>query len=217
MLASMKPRGGAVDMPAPTANVGNMALAHCNTSHGRVCTEKILNHIFWPWPHVKHPKGISKIHLSSCIVNKNDKNQSSESQWENRTSESNLNMWEPGTETWVSQTSECHRSDEQSSKSKPGHDRGRLWHWTTGLDWNCNRIMNHCKRVNSVTLPACILINTTTLLRSRPGKMNRVISYNYTDKVISLLSHGTNQRLSDSTQWYWSVFYFVSHRIETIK
>ena len=47
---------------------------------------------------------------------------------------------------------------------------------------------------------ACILINTTTLLRSRPGKMNTVISYNYTDKVISLLSHGTNQRLSDSTQ-----------------
>ena len=168
-------------MPAPTANVGNMALAHCNTSHGT----RSGGHWKDFEPYI--------LAMAPCEASKRDFKDSSQFlhcqqewqksiEWEpvNRTSESNLNMWEPGTETWVSQTSECHRSDEQSSKSKPGHDRGRLWHWTTGLDWNCNRIMNHCKRVNSVTLPACILINTTTLLRSRPGKMKTVISYNYT-------------------------------------
>ena len=52
MLASMKPRGGAEDMPAPTANVGNItATRHTVGSHGRVGTEKILSHIYYGHGH----------------------------------------------------------------------------------------------------------------------------------------------------------------------
>lgn len=171
MLASMKPRGGAVDMPGPTANVGNMALAHCNTSHGRVCTEKILSHIFWPWPHVKHPKGISKIHLSSCIV----KNQSSESLWES-VREQNIWIESEHVRTW---NWNLGVPDQRMPQEWWAILEVQAWAWQRKIMTLQSNHEPLQKGEFCNTVCVCILINTTTLLRSQPGKMNSVISYNY--------------------------------------
>lgn len=152
-------------------------------SHGRVGTEKILSHIFWPWPHVKHPKGISKIHLSSCIVNKNDKNQSSESLWES-VREQNIWIESEHVRTW---NWNLGVPDQRMPQEWWAILEVQAWAWQrkimtldhwTGLELQSNHEpLQKGEFCNTVCV--CILINTTTLLRSQPGKMNSVISYNY--------------------------------------